>query len=186
MINLANNITIARILLIPFFVEMMIKYNQAAPLQGEHFRLAATIIFLVAAVSDALDGFLARHRHQVTELGKALDPIADKLLLLTGIILLSLKGHLTQLPLWFVITVFSRDIIITLGALMLHLYQGKVRIAPSLIGKGTTVAQMTTVMWILLGFPHPEWVWRFAGLLTVISCFTYIFAGVKQIESSGS
>ncbi len=182
--NLANKITIFRIVLIPFFAEMVLKYNRFPIGEGEIYRWIAVGIFLFAVITDAVDGFVARVTHQITELGKILDPIADKLLLLTGIIILSLQTHLIQLPLWFVITVLSRDIIIVLGALLLHLLQGKVKIAPSLMGKATTVAQMATVLWILTGLGHPQYVWRLAGLLTVASGVMYIREGCRQFSDA--
>ena len=182
MINLANNITIFRILLIPFFVQMILKYNQTPLGQGGHYRWMAVVIFFTAVITDAIDGFIARQRNQITELGKALDPIADKLLLLSAIVILSIKGHLVTFPLWFVITVLSRDIIIVLGTLMLHLFNGSVKIAPSLLGKATTVAQMVTIGWVMLGLAQPQILWRIAGFLTVASGFAYIFAGSRQIN----
>ncbi len=182
--NLANNITVVRILLIPFFVEMMLKYNQRPLGEGEQYRWAALAIFSVAVITDALDGLVARVFNQITEFGKALDPVADKLLLMCGIILLSVKGHLVQLPLWFVVTVISRDLIIVIGALLLHLISGRVVIAPNILGKATTVAQMVTLGWILLGFGNAYLVWRIAGVLTVASGVTYIVAGTKQIGAS--
>ena len=184
MINWANNITIFRIILIPFFVEMILKYNQTPLGQGEHFRWAAVAIFFTAVVTDAVDGFIARWRNQITELGKVLDPVADKLLLLSAIVLLSMRGHLATFPLWFVITVFSRDVIILLGALILHLFNGHVKIAPSFLGKVTTVLQMTAVLWVMLGWAQPQIAWRIAGLLTVVSGFAYVFEGTRQINAS--
>ncbi len=125
---------------------------------------------------------MARQTHQITELGIILDPIADKLLLVTGILLLTVQSHLIKLPLWFVITVLSRDIIIALGVLLLHLLHGKVKIAPSLLGKATTAAQMATVLWILIGLHHPQIVWRIAGLLTIASGAMYIREGCRQFS----
>ncbi len=180
--NLANNITIFRILLIPFFVEMILKFNQLPAGEGEQYRWAAVAIFSLAVFTDAIDGFIARRRHQITEFGKALDPIADKLLLLSAIVILSLRGRFMSLPLWFVVTVLSRDVIIVLGALMLHLFKGSVKIAPSFLGKTTTVAQMVTILWIMLGLARPEVVWRITGILTVLSGLFYVVAGSKQIN----
>ena len=182
--NLANNITICRIILIPFFVEMMLKFNQLPLGQGDHYRWAAVAIFFAAIITDALDGLVARIFKQITDFGKALDPIADKLLLLCAIILLCVPGHLVQLPFWFVVTVFSRDIILVLGVAMLHLIYGRVRISPNFLGKATTVAQMATIIWILMGWAHPQIVWRAAGILTVISGLVYIIAGSRQFNGN--
>ena len=182
--NLANKITIFRVILIPFFVEMIIKFNQLPPGQGEVFRWAAIAVFSLAVLSDAVDGFIARRRHQITELGKALDPIADKLLLLSAVIILSFTGRMAKLPLWFVVSVLSRDFLILLGALMLYLFadEGHLKIAPSLLGKATTVAQMSTVLWIMLGLRHPEWAWRAAGFFTVASGIGYLVSASRQFN----
>lgn len=163
---------------------MIIKFNQAPPGAGEHFRWIAIAVFFVAVVSDAVDGFIARRFNQITELGKALDPIADKLLLLSAIIILSFPGYLVKLPLWFIVTVLSRDVLILLGALMLYLFaeKGRLKIAPNLLGKATTVAQMTTVLWIMVGAPHAEYVWRTAGALTIASGIAYMGAASRQFN----
>jgi len=181
-VNLANNITVFRIVLIPFFVGMILKYNQLPLGQGEFFHCASIAFFCLAVITDAMDGFVARMRHQITELGKALDPLADKLLLLSAILILSLPGHLVKLPLWFAITVLSRDIIIVLGALMLHWFNGSVKIAPTFLGKATTVAQMATILWIMTALPRPEIIWQIAGFLTVTSGLHYLYFGSKQFN----
>ena len=113
----ANKITIVRILLIPAFVTMAIYYGQSVQ-RGEPQewqRYAAIIIFLVAAVSDGLDGYIARRYNQRSTLGVILDPIADKGLLLSGIITLSISNwsesnpELRQFPVWFPVLVITRD-----------------------------------------------------------------------------
>jgi len=95
----ANKITILRILLIPFFVVELIYYVRSG---NETHRLAALLSFAIAAILDGVDGYIARRYHQISELGKILDPLADKLLLVSGVVLLSLDNapHLRQIPLW--------------------------------------------------------------------------------------
>jgi cardiolipin synthase (CMP-forming) len=181
-VNLANRVTVLRIILVPFFVGLILKFNQTSLAQGQVYRWLAVGLFCVAALSDALDGYMARRRNQITELGTILDPIADKLLLLSAVLILSIPGHLERMPLWFVVTVFSRDIIIVLGALLLHYLMGRVTIAPNPLGKLTTVAQMTAILWILLGLDQAYIVWRIAGFLTVGSGITYILTGSKQFS----
>src|SRR6201987_5693125 len=124
----ANKITVARILMIPVFVTMAIYYGQSiqrgAPLEWQRF--TAIIIFLVAAISDGLDGYVARRYSQRSSLGVILDPIADKGLLLSRIITLSISNwsevepHYGRFPAWFPVLVITRDIVIIVGAAILH------------------------------------------------------------------
>src|ERR1700751_1454481 len=120
----ANKITVVRILMIPMFVTLAIYYGasiqRGAPLEWQRF--AAIAIFLLAAVSDGVDGYVARHYNQRSSLGVILDPIADKGLLLSGIITLSLTNWSEvdpaygKFPTWFPVLVISRDAILFVGA----------------------------------------------------------------------
>src|SRR5207248_2656820 len=131
-----NKITVVRILMIPAFVTMAIYYGQSiqrgAPLEWQ--RLAAIIIFLLAAVSDGLDGYVARRYNQRSSLGVILDPIADKGLLLSGIITLSITNwsqvdpHYGRFPAWFPVLVITRDAVILIGSAVLHILNGRVRV----------------------------------------------------------
>ena len=108
--NLPNYITLVRIVLIPFFIDLMIYgYYQAA-----------LAVFIAACVTDALDGLIARVTNSITELGALLDPIADKLLILASFVTLVLMD---MLPVWLVIIVVSRDVILILGSLVIY-FQG--------------------------------------------------------------
>src|SRR6202048_3890023 len=130
----ANKITVARILMIPAFVTMAIYYGQSiqrgAPLEWQ--RYTAIIIFLLAAISDGLDGYVARHYNQRSSLGVILDPIADKGLLLSGLITLRITNwrerdpDYGKFPAWFPVLVITRDAVILVGAVVLHLLNGKV------------------------------------------------------------
>lgn len=181
-LNLANRITIGRIILIPIFVFFFLSYDG----EKEWLRVSAIFIFAVAFLTDALDGFIARTRGEKTELGTFLDPLADKLLLTTSIVLLSLPnmkwGY--HLPLWFTVLAISRDAFITMGSLLIHILNGIVRIRPSMWGKLTTVAQMVTIVWILLKWSQPQiWVIT-AAVLTSISAIDYLIFGSKQLNES--
>src|SRR5688572_23677776 len=107
----ANKITIFRVLLVPGFVVMVLYYVDTGT---ELFRILALLAFALAAVSDAIDGYIARRYNQHSELGKILDPLADKLLLVSGIVLLSLHNepHLDRLPLWLTGTIIGRDVLL--------------------------------------------------------------------------
>src|SRR6201997_787738 len=143
----ANKITVVRILMIPAFVTMAIYYGQSvqrgAPLEWERF--TAIGIFLIASLSDGLDGYVARRYHQRSSLGVILDPIADKGLLLSGIITLSLSNwsevdpNYGKFPAWFPVLVITRDIVILVGAAVLQVLVGKVRVKPHWTGKVATV-----------------------------------------------
>src|SRR5256714_6698084 len=134
----ANKITVGRILMIPAFVTMAIYYGQSiqrgAPLEWQRF--TAIVIFLVAAISDGLDGYVARRYNQRSSLGVILDPIADKGLLLSGIISLSISNwsevdpNYGRFPAWFPVLVITRDVVILVGAAVLQVLVGHVRVKP--------------------------------------------------------
>src|SRR6266403_166573 len=145
----ANKITIVRILMIPVFVTLAIYYGQSIQ-RGEPLawqRFAAIIVFLLAAASDGLDGYVARRYNQRSSLGVILDPIADKGLLLSGIITLSISNwseidpEYGRFPAWFPVLVITRDAVILVGAAVLQVLVGHVRIRPHWTGKIATVLQ---------------------------------------------
>jgi cardiolipin synthase len=172
--NLPNYITLVRIVLIPFFIGLMIYH---------HYR-AAMAVFVVACVTDALDGLIARITNQKTDLGAFLDPIADKLLIVSAFMTLVLRGIL---PVWLVMVVISRDAILVLGSMVIY-FTGHVFVAqPSLIGKTTTVLQLLTVTLSLLlkiyGIKTglmPILYWTTA-VFTVVSGIQYVARGTKIV-----
>ena len=183
----ANKITVFRILLIPVFVVMVLYYVDTGT---ELFRFLALVAFAVAALSDGIDGYIARRYNQHSELGKILDPLADKLLLVSGIVLLSFHNepHLDRLPLWLTGTIIGRDVLLLLGLVVIHYVCGQITVRPVLIGKIATVLQMTCVLWALL-----KWdarlllIWSIAGALcTGASGFIYIVDGLRQLSASPS
>src|SRR3984885_2314527 len=143
----ANKITILRMLLIPLFVVETIYYVRTG---NEIHRLAAILSFALTAILDGVDGYIARHYNQISELGKILDPLADKLLLVSGIVLLSFNNepYLRQIPLWLTGMIIGRDLLLSIGAAVIHLVVGKIAIRPRMTGKIATVFQMLTVVWI--------------------------------------
>ena len=191
----ANKITIVRILLIPAFVTMAIYYGQSVqagePLEWQRF--TAIIIFLVAAVSDGLDGYVARRYNQRSSLGVILDPIADKGLLLSGVITLSISNwsksdpDYGQFPVWFPVLVISRDVVLLVGSAVLHLLNGRVVVRTSWTGKVATVLQMAAIAWVMLQlhFLPLIYVVAAAGVFTFISGIIYVMDGVKQLHAEG-
>ena len=173
--NLPNYITLARIVLAPFFVGLMIYH---------HYRFAV-VVFLVACLTDALDGMLARLTHTQTDLGAFLDPIADKLLIVSAFVTLAL---LKILPVWLVMVVVSRDLILVLGSMVIYFTGHEFIARPSLIGKTTTVFQLLVVTLALalkIYGLQSQWMpylyWATAGL-TVASGIQYIARGTKIVS----
>jgi len=191
----ANKITVVRILMIPVFVTMAIYYGQSiergAPLEWQRF--TAIAIFLVAAVSDGLDGYVARRYKQRSALGAILDPIADKGLLLSAIITLSISNwsdidpEYGRFPAWFPVLVITRDAVILVGSGVLHLLNGKVRVKPSWTGKVATVLQMAAIAWVMLQlhFLSLLYIVIAAGVFTFISGIIYVMDGVRQLQAEG-
>ena len=184
----ANKITILRILLIPFFVVELIYYFETG---NEMHWLAAILSFAVAAILDGVDGYIARQYNQKNELGAILDPLADKLLLVSGVVALSFNHgpFLGQIPLWLTGTIIGRDFLILIGMVVIQLTVGKVVVHPRFIGKCATVLQMAVVIWILLKWDSgrgAQWlnIWTVgAAVCTGVSGLLYIWDGVKQLGS---
>jgi cardiolipin synthase len=178
----ANKITILRLLLIPFFVVEVLYYVK----QGEAVhRYLALGSFALAAILDGVDGYIARRFNQRSELGAILDPLADKLLLVSAIIVLSFDRTpwLAGIPLWLTGTIIGRDVLLLVGLLVIQMIVGKVNVRPRFLGKIATVLQMVVVLWVLL-------LWREAGfqLLTIaaavctgVSGLIYVWDAVRQL-----
>jgi len=180
--TVATWITVGRILLIPVFVGTAIYYGRTvgANSPDEALRWWAVAIFVTAAVSDGIDGFVARHFNQRSKLGAILDPLADKGLLLAAILTLAFSQWEPELPIWFAVLVIARDVAIVAGVILLHYLIGKVEIEPSWSGKATTFFQMTAIAAALLGWGQglPVLVWL-AGAFTLWSGVRYMVAGLK-------
>lgn len=162
-----------RIVLVPFIVWALLSDQM----------LLAFLVFLLAGVSDAVDGIVARYFNQQTELGTVLDPIADKMMLVSVFIVLSYLGHI---PLWLVILIVSRDILIIFGVLLAFVLAHDVTIKPLWVSKTNTLFQILLAAWVLsaLAFeisngwiqPGLEWI---TGILTALSAVAYIWEGIK-------
>jgi cardiolipin synthase len=189
-LNLALQITLFRILLIPVFIGLAIYYGDSA--RGEHpneaLRLWAAAVFLIAALSDALDGWLARRFNMRTRLGAILDPLADKLLLLSAIIVLSFTAWRQHFPLWFPLLVIFRDLVSIAGAFLIDHIVGKFHIHTHWTGKVATFAQMAAVLWILLDLTTPDLIWATiaAGAFTALSGFINLADGIRQLQHASN
>lgn len=171
-LNIPNIITFIRIVIIPVFVTTMIyrRYDYAL------------FLFIAAAVSDTLDGLFARVTKQKTKIGAFLDPLADKLLLVTSFILFSVYDWI---PLWLTIAVISRDMIIILGWILLYLTSHTTKIEPSLIGKAAIASQLILIAYTLLSINNLniplsyDWMLWTVAVLTIVSGLQYIYRGLK-------
>jgi cardiolipin synthase len=183
----ANKVTIVRILLIPFFVVEVLYYVRNG---NELCRLLAILSFAVAAICDGVDGYIARRYNQRSELGAILDPLADKLLLVSGIVVLSFDHGpaLSSVPLWLTGTIIGRDILLLTGLFVVQWTVGRVKVRPRLLGKVATVLQMVVVLWVLLKWDD-KWLWRWSlatAICTGISGLFYIWDGTRQLSSHPS
>ncbi|PYS24352.1 MAG: CDP-diacylglycerol--glycerol-3-phosphate 3-phosphatidyltransferase [Acidobacteria bacterium] len=189
-ITLPNVLTVFRMALIPVFVSLLF-YQQF---------LLALAVFVVAGITDGLDGLLARRFHQQSPLGRILDPIADKMMLVTSFVVLSMRGvypvpmpkHL-PIPFWVTITVISRDVFILVGAAAINMVTGFRAFQPSLPGKISTVVQIASVAVVMLaaqtrvgtGYYLPS-VYAAVFALTLVSGIHYIFFVSRLLTKSGA
>jgi len=176
-INLPNSLTILRILLVPVFVGLLLY---------EHYDIAL-LTLLIAALTDILDGMIARITDQRTRLGEYLDPLADKLLLMSAIITLSV---LHFIPIWAVIVVVSRDAILLTGTLVANLTETHIDISPTILGKGTAFAQICYIIITMLSVTGrvslalvEPFLWVMVAL-TVGSGVHYLFRGIQYLNGS--
>jgi cardiolipin synthase len=152
----------------------------------------AFAIFILAGVTDGLDGLIARWLKQKTALGAYLDPIADKLLLTTSFVVLSIKGmgFPNIVPLWLTILVISRDVILISSVLIIVISTDHRKFPPSLYGKTATCLQILTVVVVLywnyrgvtLGWL--QWLFVSTAAITVFSGLDYIYRGKKMVSES--
>lgn len=188
-VNLANQITIFRILLIPVFVGLVIYYGDSvrAGKADESLRLWAAAVFGIAAVSDAIDGWIARNFNQRTRLGSILDPLADKLLLLSAIITLSFTSWRQHFPLWFPLLIIFKDLACIGAAFLIDHVAGYCRILPHWTGKATTFTQIIAILWVLLDLTFIPLIWpvAVAGIFTFWSGMVYLVDGTRQIKAAG-
>ena len=175
--NIPNTLTLARIVLVPLVVWLIIT----------HEMLAAFLLFLLAGLSDAADGYLAKRFQWRTELGAYLDPIADKLLLVSIYVTLGFSNHL---PAWLVIAVVSRDILIIGAFLLSWVLSRPVAVRPLLVSKANTLAQIVLAGLVLaelgLGLGLHDliaFLIPLTGALTIISAAVYFWAWLKHMAS---
>lgn len=174
--NLPNLLTLTRILLLPFFAAMLIyeEYNYAL------------FIFITAAVTDVLDGLVARITKQITYFGKILDPVADKFFLVTSFILMSYLG---LIPKWLAVVVISKDLIVVTGCVIIYLVTHKLKIEPSFLGKSASALQFILIGLTILystmesGKQVPGILFIIVALFTASAGIDYVYKGMKTANS---
>jgi cardiolipin synthase len=175
--NFANKISTFRILAVPFFVASLIYYHLP---ERAYLRTLALVIFILGVISDAADGYIARKTKQQSKAGLILDPLGDKLLLMSGFLCLSfLKEFALRFPLWVTFIVISRDVIIILGTIVIFMVKQDIEIFPTKWGKLSTTFQMLSVMAVLVQVKFAFIFWWIAIFFTVISGLDYVKRGFK-------
>lgn len=192
--TLANKITVVRFFLIPVFIVFAAYYSESITSGEENrlYRILALATYALASISDAIDGYIARNFNQSTALGRVLDPIADKLLLLSGVVTLSVTNWHAGLPIWFAVLVIARDVVISVGMLIIYLTHGKAKVRARISGKICTFLTLSCVCWVLVDFwsvgsrPWPlEVLIYLAALFTVVTGYLYLGDGIRQLRESG-
>jgi cardiolipin synthase len=186
LINIANGLTAARVLLVPYFAYLLISGREKT----------ALLVFAVCGATDALDGLLARRLRQRTLAGTLLDPIADKLLMATAFIVLS---YVHIVPLRLTVMVISRDIFILVGSFLYLLLFDSSDIRPTAISKGNTVVQILTVIYFLAVAAFPaeakalgagrgslpdRAVTLVCAVTTVVSGLQYLYIGIRKLSDA--
>jgi len=170
MLNLPNFLTLIRIVLIPFFLVLL----------ASQLYFDALLVFILGGVTDALDGFIARRMNQKTSLGAILDPVADKLLLMSSFIMLGMMGGI---PLWLVVLVVSRDTVILFGYVAISfLLDERLEVQPTIAGKLSTVFQLVTVGVVLLMLARSQLLesWLDDALVYLTAAAT-VLSGVQSL-----
>lgn len=179
--TIPNYLTLIRILLVPVFVSLIVQYDSS----HEHLRFWAIVCFFSAVITDALDGFIARRFNMRSEIGAFLDPFADKLLVISGFMAIEFStAFQIKPPIWIVIVVVFRDFFIVCGLIMIFLLTNKIHVMPNILGKMTTVLQMSAVGAILLQWKTAPIFWYLAIVSTIFSIFSYIFREAKRLNHS--
>lgn len=188
--NLPNRLTIFRIILIPFFLVLTLPLGNGRtlfPISLELGRIIAAVIFVIASLTDFLDGSIARKTNSVTTLGKFLDPIADKLLVTSALLALVQSGDISA---WPVIIIIAREFIVT-GIRIIAANEGVV-IAASNLGKAKTFLQMVAIFFILLNhfpfslftsLPVGKYLLWVSVILTIYSGYDYLKTNWGRIKN---
>lgn len=173
----ANIISVSRIILIPFFAACVVLYSP----QAGYFRYLAFVLFLAAALSDLLDGYLARKFNEVSHLGRILDSLADKLLIVSAFIVVSFFSRLPyRTPEWAAAVIIGRDILLVAGVLGLYAFKKEFYVSPNMLGKISIIFEIITIALILLNFKYSYIIWQITLILVIVSGIIYIIDSIKH------
>jgi CDP-diacylglycerol--glycerol-3-phosphate 3-phosphatidyltransferase len=181
----ANKVTLFRILSIPFFIASLISYSPKLP----QLKFVAIAIFLLAIVSDVVDGYIARRHRQKTRAGAILDPLADKALVISAFICLwSIGGQYfhVSIPLWAILIIVFRDIALLIGSGIILSTHQELHVQPTCWGKWTTFFQMMTILCLLLEWSCGSAMWKIAVLFTLVSGIDYFRKGINILNTQSS
>ncbi len=171
-VNLPNIVTLSRILLVPIFVYLSFSYPAG-------LNIPAAVVFLLASLTDGLDGYLARSRKEITRFGQLIDPIADKLLITAALLVFVELGMVST---WAALIILAREFAVS-GLRILAAAEGKV-IAASNLGKVKTISQIVAIMGFLLGISWaPVLMWLAVGI-TILSGVDYFRNAQDVLKSS--
>lgn len=184
-LNWPNRVTITRIALVVPFVICLLNLNE--PWGG--WRSLALVLFVVMALSDALDGFLARRLGEFTPLGRYLDPVGDKLLITSAVILLSIDAtavHGFRLPSWVPVIAIGKDVLTVIGFLVVFAATGQFLVQPRVLGKACTVIQLVMIGYGLAAPDMPVWLnslwpilWWLASAAAIVALVDYVRLGSR-------
>jgi CDP-diacylglycerol--glycerol-3-phosphate 3-phosphatidyltransferase len=181
-LTLANKITIARFIAIPILVGLLLYYTP----EREYIRWIALGLYLLAEITDVVDGYIARNFRQKTKAGSILDPLADKLLFLSTLLCLyqvCVDHHWpVVIPLWLVVAFFTRDAILIIGGFLLEMKRGFIEIRPNLWGKATAFLQVVCLTAVFMQFPLALVILQLALVVTVVSGIIYMKEGIKVLN----
>ncbi|MFQ5666459.1 MAG: CDP-alcohol phosphatidyltransferase family protein [Candidatus Binatia bacterium] len=181
MLTLPNFLTLLRIVAIPAFLILVSNHRYAAGL----------VLFMAAGVTDTVDGVLARLTNAKSELGATMDPLADKLLLLSSFVVLA---WLDAIPSWLLILVLTRDVVILSGYLVIYFVNTPMEIDPTFVGKLNTFCEMFAIGFALLALARPDMpmatinlvTWYLTGATATISGVHYVYSGLLWYQRQGT
>jgi CDP-diacylglycerol--glycerol-3-phosphate 3-phosphatidyltransferase len=177
-VNVPNSISFARLASIPVFVALLLAYQPEAG--REYLRVAAFVLFAVAAFSDGVDGYIARRYNQMTKLGALLDPLADKLLTnISFVFLAALDRFATHVPMWAPVVILARDVTITGASYLLQRYLGPLKPRPRILGKIATWAHSIAIAAVVINFPYAHEILMVTVGISVYSLADYLFHGYE-------
>ena len=183
-LTLANKITIGRILLIPVFIAVALSYSP----DREYLRWWALGIYLLAGITDVIDGYIARRFYQKTRAGAILDPLADKFFLISALIVLYVLGErfgwAVRFPLWLVVAFVARDVILILGGLLIELRRCPMEITSNAWGKATAFLQVVCVVSVFVQLAMAAMVWWLAVAAALVSGVIYMIEGIKVLNDA--